>query len=190
MDSKPGAPTSTPTSTPTNTRTPTCTPTHTPTCTHTPTRAPTRTPTTSVPSRLVRRQQRVEQYQQQRVNQGVPSTIPSAFISVQRELQMNKKYTVVRNTVLIPCKKRKLPASVRVRFSTSSTPTVPESRSIRHRSHLLRKSLKILNTADNYTVAQEAHRRGNIQWAAIDSGASGHYFPSKYQGERHKPLAP
>ena len=104
-----------------------------------PTRTPTRTRTaTSMPSRLVRRQQRVDQYQQQRVNQGhgeptgVPSTNPSALVSIQRELQMNKKYTVIRNTVLIPCTKRKLPASVRVHFSTSTTPPVHETRSIRH----------------------------------------------------------
>ena len=104
---------------------------------------------------------------------------------------MNKSYTVVKNTVLISCTKRKLPASVWVHFSTTSTtPTVPETRSIRHRSHLLRKSLKILNAADNYTVAREAHRVGNIRWAAIDSGASGNYFPSNYQGENHNPLAP
>ena len=104
---------------------------------------------------------------------------------------MNKKYTVIRNTVLIPCTKRKLPVSVRVHFSTTTTtPRVPETRSIRHRSHLLRKSLKILNTADNYTVAREAHRVGNIRWAAIDSGASGNYFPSNYKGENHNPLAP
>ena len=30
----------------------------------------------------------------------------------------------------------------------------------------------------------------NIRWAAIDSGASGNYYPSNYQGENHNPLAP
>ena len=106
-----------------------------------------------------------------------------------RKLQANKKYVVVRNTVLIPCTKRKLPATVRVHFSTT-TPVVPATRSIRHRSHLLRKSLKILNTADNYAVARQAHRVANIRWAAIDSGASGHYYPDDYDGGNHDPLAP
>ena len=54
-----------------------------------------------------------------------------------RKLQTNKKYVVIRNTVLIPCTKRKLPATVRVHFSTT-TPIEPATRSIRHRSHLLR----------------------------------------------------
>ena len=30
----------------------------------------------------------------------------------------------------------------------------------------------------------------NIRWAVIDSGASGNYYPSDYQGENHNPLAP
>ena len=48
--------------------------------------------------------------------------------SYSRKLQMNKKYTVIKNTVLIPCTKKKLPASVRVHFSTTSTTlTVPET---------------------------------------------------------------
>ena len=81
------------------------------------------------------------------------------------------------------------PATVRVHFSTT-TPVEPATRSIRHRSHLLRKSLKILNTAANYTVAREAHRVANIRWAAIYSGASGNYFPDTYDGGNHDPLAP
>ena len=105
-------------------------------------------------------------------------------------LQMNKKYTMVRNTVLIPCTKRKLPALVQVHFNTASTTTTVPVQSTRHQSHLLRKSLKILNTADNYTATREAHRVGNIRWAAIDSRASGNYFPSNYQGDNHNPLAP
>ena len=71
-----------------------------------------------------------------------------------------------------------------------NTPTVPENRSIRHQSHLLRKSLNILNIAHNYTVAREAHRVSNIRWVAIDSGTSGNYYPSGYQGKNHNPLAP
>ena len=84
--------------------------------------------------------------------------------------------------MLIPCTKRKLPATVRVHFSTTTpTPTtlahtVPGTRSIRHSSYiLLQKSLKVLNAADNYTVARQAHQVANIRWAAIDSGASGNY---------------
>ena len=67
-----------------------------------------------------------------------------------RKLQNNKKYIVIRHGVLIPCTKKKLPASVRVHFSTATTtttPTVTVTRLIRHRSHLLRKSWKILNAA-------------------------------------------
>ena len=30
----------------------------------------------------------------------------------------------------------------------------------------------------------------NIKWAAIYSGESGNYYPSKYEGENHNPLAP
>ena len=51
------------------------------------------------------------------------------------------------------------------------------------------KVLKILNAADNYTVAREAHRMSNIRLAAIDSGASGNYYPSDYKGKNHNPLA-
>ena len=104
---------------------------------------------------------------------------------------MNKKHAIIYNTVLIPCTRRKLPASVQAHFSmtTATTPTVPETRSIRHCSHLLGKSLKILNAADNFTVAREAHCVGNIRWAAIDSGASGNYFPSNYQGEKSQPTS-
>ena len=79
---------------------------------------------------------------------------------------------------------------MRVYFSTTSTtpstPAVPVT--LRHQSHLLRKSLKILNAADNYTVVREAHRMSNIRWAAIDSGVSGNYYPSEYEGKIHNPL--
>ena len=109
-----------------------------------------------------------------------------------QKLAPNKKYTVIRHTVLIPCKKRKFPATVRVHFSTTTTttPAVPASRSIQHGSYILQKLLRILNTTDNYTVAREAHCVSNIKWAAIDSGASGNYYPSSYVGEKHNPLAP
>ena len=50
--------------------------------------------------------------------------------------------------------------------------------------------MKILNAAYNYTAARQAHRAANIRWAAIDSGASGNYYPSNYKGENHNPLAP
>ena len=30
----------------------------------------------------------------------------------------------------------------------------------------------------------------NIRWVVIDSGTSGNYYPSIYQGENHNPLAP
>ena len=48
----------------------------------------------------------------------------------------------------------------------------------------------MLNGTDNYTVAREAHRVFNIKWAAIDSDASGNYYPSSYEGENHNPSAP
>ena len=48
----------------------------------------------------------------------------------------------------------------------------------------------MLNAADNYTVARQAHRVANIRWAAIDSGASGNYYPDDYVGDKHDPLAP
>ena len=102
---------------------------------------------------------------------------------------------VIKHTVLIPYTKRKLPTYIHIHFSTTTkttttTPAVHVSRPIRHRSHLLRKSLKILNAADNYTVAREAHRVSNIRWAAIDSGASGNQYPSDYDRENHNPLDP
>ena len=50
-------------------------------------------------------------------------------------------------------------------------------------------SLKLLNAAGNYTVARKGHRVSNIRWIAIDSGASGNYYPSHYIGENHNPLA-
>ena len=61
--------------------------------------------------------------------------------SCSRKLQIHKGYTVIKHTVLIPCKPRKLPASIRVHFSTpttttttttTSTPAVPVTRSIHH----------------------------------------------------------
>ena len=124
-----------------------------------------------------------------KIDNNNPKPILRSFSATSQKLQTNKKYVVIRNTVLIPCTKRKLQATVRVHFSTT-TPVEPATRSIRHRSHLLRKSLKLLNAADNYTVAREAHRVANIKWAAIDSGASGNYFPDTYDGGNHDPLAP
>ena len=41
-----------------------------------------------------------------------------------------------------------------------------------------------------YTDRHTEHRVANIKWAAIDSGASGNYYPSNYEGENHDPLAP
>ena len=40
-----------------------------------------------------------------------------------QKLQNNTKYVVIKSTVLIPCTKRNLPASVHVHFSTTTTTT-------------------------------------------------------------------
>ena len=109
-----------------------------------------------------------------------------------QKLQNNKKYVVTKSTVLIPCTKRKLPASVQVHFSTMTTsaPTVPVTRLFWHCSHLVQKSLKILNATDKYTVTRKAHRVSSIKWVGIDSGTSGNYYHSSYEGENYNPLAP
>lgn len=39
-------------------------------------------------------------------------------------------------------------------------------------------------------VAKEVHGVFNIKSAAIDSGASGNYYPSNYEEEIRDPLAP
>ena len=87
-----------------------------------------------------------------------------------RNLQSNKKYTVVKNTVLIPCTKRKLPVTVQAHFYT--TTSSPVLRLIQQQSHILQKLFKILNLSNSYTIAREAYRVSKIKWAAIDSGAS------------------
>lgn len=61
---------------------------------------------------------------------------------------------------------------------------------IKQQSRLLRKSLKLLNQTDGYTVARKVHQTGNLKWAALDSRALGNYYPSSYTGDNYNPSAP
>ena len=40
---------------------------------------------------------------------------------------------------------------------------------------------------DNYTSARQQHKDKNVIWAAMDSAASDHYFPSWFRGDNHDP---
>lgn len=81
---------------------------------------------------------------------------------------------------------------MRVHFgtTTTTTPTVPVSRSIQQVSHILQKAFKILNTADSYMVTRETHGLFNMKLVAIDSGASANYYHNNYEEEIDNPLAP
>ena len=65
---------------------------------------------------------------------------------------------------------------MQVHFSTTTPEPATTSSAIKQRIYLLQKSLKLLNTIENYKVAREAHQKGNLKWAALDSGASGNYY--------------
>ena len=103
--------------------------------------------------------------------------------------------------MLIPCTKRKLPASVQVHFNTTTTITITITTTTTNYTHSLcikidptlklstKKLSKILKAADNYTVLREAHCVSNIRWVAIDSGAASNSYLSDYKGGNHIPLA-
>ena len=59
----------------------------------------------------------------------------------------------------------------------------------RQQPHLHRhKAYRAQNTTiDSHQVAMEVHEQHRIQYAAVDSGATGHFYPDDYIGEQHDP---
>ena len=121
---------------------------------------------TNVPSRLVRHRQRVNQY--------------AALVTKQQPLQPCRKHQVKADSQSIQYQ-RSLPPRSTVSFGII---TLPQQRSQRQQYHAYRAQNTII---DSYKVAMEAHEQH--KYAAIDSGASGHFYPDNYEGERHDTTA-
>ena len=122
---------------------------------------------TSVPSRLVRRRQRVAQ--------------STALVTQQQPLRPCRKQHVNTNSQSIQYR-RCLPTRPRVAFGII---TLPRQRPQGPQHHAYRAQNTII---DSHKVAKEAHEQH--QYAAIDSGASGHFYPDNYKGERHDSTVP
>ena len=137
---------------------------------------------------------------------GVPTGVPSAKPSTQpteryvpvlvprQRVKPSASLVTKQQQPLRPCRKQHVSVTSQSRQYRHSLPngsrvsfgiiTLPRQRPQTHQHHAYRAQNTII---DSYKVAMEVHEQH--KYTAINSGASGNFYPENYEGERHDTTA-